>query len=1070
MALVGWWPLNGTLEDKSINNLNLCVYNDSNSIVTEPTGVLGSCYSRTTVSPEALTTSDGILLSGSFTMACWAFVTTTDNTANGLVTNHNHMTNSGAGITVKKISDTDVRISCNTGNGTSRTYATYYGTTNIYNKWAHLVLRYDAILKEITLWVDGIKEKTVNNYNMYCVEDKVALFAWSTGYLHSSAYRPICKLNDVRIYNHALSTKEIKELAKCKVLHYTFNQFQEPTTNLLPQPLSFETGYTKESWNGTITDNAVMAPDGTMTATYIKYISGYFYKRNITPPTWTISPGQTFTFSCWVKQLTDLSYSGIDIWCYNISSGVRARSAPSSVQGEWVRQSVTYTAQAGETDFSFTFIGNRPGTSSGCEIAIWHPQVEFKDHPTPFVVGSRTGKVYDCSGYNNNADLTEDTTPKWVEGGPIGSGCYEFKQNQKIEINNILTNAFTISFWMKSVSDKVKHVIGNANGFFANGGGWFIGSASNAADMYFEVQDASSRTPIRFYSNRIYDWSHFIAIYDNGAMKTYLNGELKSSGFKIMGNVTNNIILGDKNISSYFMDGDLITDVRFYSTALSENDIRELYQAGVSVDRGKSIYCNEIKEDKYVKPILDYSTWTVGTSGSQPGFNINGSSTENYIIEGSDPFGNTIPIWEARPDATSGADGGWNSTPAFNIDNTKCYRFSTWVKRTVKGNGHFYLGLHGYNSTGSNIGVLNRSSGSVNTNPYFQINSNWGEWESGLTDKWYLVVGHVFPAGSGTGSNHPESGVYDINGNKVKNAEIDFVWQPDVVKAIHRSYLYYSTDTSTRQQWCYPRVDICDGSEPTIADLLNGIDYEHYKILKGEESSGSIRKTGLIKVNEVNSIGPTNGLVLYMPLNGNTKDYSGNKYDGVNYGATVVQGLGNKLAYEFDGVSLQYIDIPDTPKYEKFTLSAWVYNAPGGDERHSILRNFWEIVGTSLQYWSYDFSETYWRASPSGTVPYDTWTHIVTTWDGSKIRHYANGVLVYTQPEACTGTSQSFLSIGGYSGRDFKGKLQDLRIYNRALSPQEISWLYDMYNPNKNTGAKVFNNNIIYADSFKEGY
>jgi hypothetical protein len=231
-----------------------------------------------------------------------------------------------------------------------------------------------------------------------------------------------------------------------------------------------------------------------------------------------------------------------------------------------------------------------------------------------------------------------------------------------------------------------------------------------------------------------------------------------------------------------------------------------------------------------------------------------------------------------------------------------------------------------------------------------------------------------------------------------------------------------------------------------------------------------VHKTGQIETMICNSIGPTNGLVLYMPLNGNTKDYSGNKYDGVNYGATVVQGLGNKLAYEFDGVSLQYIDIPDTPKYEKFTLSAWVYNAPGGDERHSILRDFWEIVGTSLQYWSYDFSETYWRASPSGTVPYDTWTHIITTWDGSKIRHYANGVLVYTQPEACTGTSQSFLSIGGYSGRDFKGKLQDLRIYNRALSPQEISWLYDMYNPNKNTGAKVFNNNIIYADSFKEGY
>ncbi len=40
------------------------------------------------------------------------------------------------------------------------------------------------------------------------------------------------KLNDFRLYDHVLSLKEIKEVARAKILHYTFNDFQEPTKKL----------------------------------------------------------------------------------------------------------------------------------------------------------------------------------------------------------------------------------------------------------------------------------------------------------------------------------------------------------------------------------------------------------------------------------------------------------------------------------------------------------------------------------------------------------------------------------------------------------------------------------------------------------------------------------------------------------------------------------------------------------------------------------------------------------------------------------------------------------------------
>jgi len=1062
MALIGWWPLNGTLEDNSINKNTLI--NSGASVALS--GPLGKCYELIEAS-DKLTCGPNDTVSSwfnikPFSVAAWVYFNSTDNANYGIFT-------IGTAATEQML------------HIVKRNNKLYYGfydddcqsnITFTANTWYHVVCTWDSVTRDKRIYINGILDTQTTSSGYLNVPENSQLYIGSYTGLSAPINGKIC---DVRVYNHVLSVKEIKELAKCKVLHYTFNQFQEPTTNLLPQPLSFETGYTKESWNGTITDNAVMAPDGTMTAAYIKYTSGHFYKRNTTTPTWTISPGQTFTFSCWVKQLTDLTYDGIYIWCYNVVSGKRAQATQPLIKGEWVRQSVTYTAQEGETSFSFTFISSYSHAPSGCEIAIWHPQIEFKDHPTPFIVGSRTGKVYDCSGYNNNADLTEDTTPKWLEGGPVGSGYYEFNGSNNITLpykifNDNINQRWTVCGWAYVEDNTIPNQY--LNNF--NLGNKLVHSSDGRGLLYINdgVNDAYTYT---YGAVPMKNWFHIAYVLNTDIQRCniYINGELNASSTiytetDVPYGFSTSTVFGTNLVGK-------LSDIRIYGTDLSSDDIRELYQARVSVDKGKSIYCNEIKENKYVKPILDYSTWTVGTSGSQPGFNINGSSTENYIIEGSDPFGNTIPIWEARPDATSGPDGGWNSTPAFNIDNTKCYRFSTWVKRTVKGNGHFYLGLRGYNSTGSNIGVLNRSSGSVNTNPYFQVNKGWGEWESGLTDKWYLVVGHVFPAGSGTGSNHPESGIYDINGNKVKNAENDFVWQPDVVKAIHRSYLYYSTDTSTRQQWCYPRVDICDGSEPTIANLLNGIDYEHYKILKGEESSGSIRKTGLIKVNEVNSIGPTNGLVLYMPLNGNTKDYSGNKYDGVNYGATIVQGLGNKLAYEFDGTDNKYIQSSVSLQPTSWSISGWFKKYTHTyDGQYPIFISFFlpYIASNSNGPWRLAYTATS-QVNTTGTtvVGLNTWYHVVATSDVTGTKLYVNGQLEGSNSSLCTNTGGTF-RIGCHTATSYNvnGSIQDIRIYNRPLSQKEISWLYDMYNPNKTIGAKVFNNNIIYADSFKEGY
>lgn len=217
----------------------------------------------------------------------------------------------------------------------------------------------------------------------------------------------------------------------------------------------------------------------------------------------------------------------------------------------------------------------------------------------------------------------------------------------------------------------------------------------------------------------------------------------------------------------------------------------------------------------YNTNLLNYSTWNVG-SGSVGMFGANGTAAENTRIYDTDPFNQSSIVWQSPTnDATSDADGGWDSSN-ITVDPTKLYRFSVWIRRKTIGNGSYYLGTYGKNSAGTNIGVLNRSNGAVNTNPYFTASA----WGSLAANTWYLFVGHVWPIGSGTGTSHPDSGIYNISGTKVASVD-DFVWQTGTVYCTHRTYLYYSTDTTTIQQWSHPRVDLCNGKQIPFSGLIS---------------------------------------------------------------------------------------------------------------------------------------------------------------------------------------------------------------------------------------------------------
>jgi len=262
--------------------------------------------------------------------------------------------------------------------------------------------------------------------------------------------------------------------------------------------------------------------------------------------------------------------------------------------------------------------------------------------------------------------------------------------------------------------------------------------------------------------------------------------------------------------------------------------------------------------------LLGPVNWTAGSgsvsaANGYPSFDANQTTaTENNRYTGTDPWGNSALVWQTVASGDGNADGGWN-TGTVAINNTKLYRFSVWVKRTSStGGGTFYLGTQ--SSTGAVQDIVANTS---NTNPYWTYTGT-----SNLTqNQWYLVVGHVFPYGFLSNTFHPESGYYTISGGMVTRFVgsyagnlNDGAWQATSTTTQHRCYHYYCADATTRLEFFDPRIDLCDGTEPSVSRLLAGpmVGTTMEGILYGDntvQTTSTVDEGTLLSINTYTAVG-----------------------------------------------------------------------------------------------------------------------------------------------------------------------------------------------------------------------
>ena len=177
------------------------------------------------------------------------------------------------------------------------------------------------------------------------------------------------------------------------------------------------------------------------------------------------------------------------------------------------------------------------------------------------------------------------------------------------------------------------------------------------------------------------------------------------------------------------------------------------------------------------------------------------------------------------------------------------------------------------------------------------------------------------------------------------------------------------------------------------------------------------------------------------------EDVSG-EHDGAIEGAQWTKGkFGNALA--FNGVSTEKVTIADSNDLDltdELTLEAWVRPTEAIEWSQVVTK----VRGTSFSYQmvaqSNHNAPTGYLASSAknwgvdgGTTPLPakTWSHIAFTSDGGRIRFYVNGKLMGSDSmQVAAEPSTGALVIGGGL---FKGKIDEVRIYDRALDEGEVT-------------------------------
>ena len=596
-----------------------------------------------------------------------------------------------------------------------------------------------------------------------------------------------------------------------------------------------------------------------------------------------------------------------------------------------------------------------------------------------------------------------------------------------------IVGEITISAWIKPQhGNNIQNIVAKGHAgdgeiyFRINNGYYEIGSWSSAAN--YQGYQTSFAIPPEDYGN----WVHLSAVYDGTYWILYRNGEPVAQTASAFGAVP---VGADWSIgangggSERFFKG-AIDEVRIYDRALTPSEVEEIAAAVNTPSAPAGYWTFENSLDNEANNSFDN------------GVNYNGVFVDGYDGKGISLNGTSSYVNLGNP-------------PELQIVGT--ITISAWIKPKIGGDSMQNIVAKGYTYDGEIYVRIN--------NGYYEI----GSWGSGGSSQTSFAV----PAGDYNSWVHL-SAVYDGT-----------YW---------RLYHNGMEVSSTASPF---------GAAPVNADWVVGANAGgNARFFKGVVDEVRIYDRALMP-SEIEDIALTAGNATHTPdgplghwvLDNDFVNAADSSYgSGVNYSGTFVNGHdGNAIS--LDGTS-SYVNIGNSPELQivgEITLSAWIKPELGGSGIQNIVAKgythdpsreiFLRIENGRYSVGSWD-GTVYSAEAWIDPADYDTWVHLTGTYDGTAWRLYKNGIEIAVSASAVGAVPvNADWVIGATSAgneRFFKGAIDEVRLYDRALTPAEVAeiagvtasgpvgyWTLD--NDVTNSADSNYGNGVNYGGTFVDG-
>lgn len=632
MGLLIWLPLNGNFNNQGFSdNLSFTTTGTINDVE----GKIGSCKEFNSSNVIA---NYNFTLGKEFSFCVWAYWTAFPSTSsNDWIIDIASTSGYGSAVFGLSIYHKTL-LTVAIGGAYDSTYTHGFSL----NTWYHIAFTWDGTIG--LLYVNGELKKTYNNLvgGTTLTSTKLSL----ASNVVNSTTKLKGRLNDVRIYDHCLSAKEVSEIAKALILHYKLDDgYIESTTNLITGTdclsgtcYNGATGKynygansdmykTTGEFEGKFCTKVYMGTSGNSAYPYV-YVSNAYVSDGTNSPAYktisfdffgTIVPGNK------IIPYKLGSGSGTCTWVNETlsQSGSSTNSANISVTpGIWNHIVMTLhgTTEA-DAQWGYIRLGTSSHTSDTANYWLFaNMQMELKDHATPYVgVGeSREGNIiYDVSGYCRDAQIVlndssssfsvKDVDTRYSKCTEVITSATNAKKayiESNVFDSSIKCTNITISWWMNLISigyqsSAILNIIPNWSSWQSYAYGTCM---SNDGAYRFGIND-SSTVSISHYALADSTFHHYCLTYDGTSgysLKIYRDGELidtKEGGSEPWPlNSFKKIYLGYGGYGGNRNSSIAWSDFRIYATTLTAEQVKELYNTAGSVDNTGNLFTYKFEE------------------------------------------------------------------------------------------------------------------------------------------------------------------------------------------------------------------------------------------------------------------------------------------------------------------------------------------------------------------------------------------------------------------------------------------------------------------------------------------